>query len=174
MSKLILSILGLFLGIQTISSQHTINGIKSSVKFEISNFGFNTVEGTFTGMKGSISFDSKAPSNGSFDVCIEANTVNTDNQKRDEHLRSEDFFYVEKFPVICFRSKKIAKKPEGYLVSGTLTMRGISHEVEIPFGFTDGVFKGALTLDRTDYKVGDDGSIVVGEEVALEIICAVN
>src|ERR1700760_3792630 len=69
----------------------------SSVTFEIKNFGFNS-KGTFTGLEGKIIFDAKDPSKASFDVSVNAASVNTDNDSRDSHLKKETYFDVEKYP----------------------------------------------------------------------------
>src|ERR1700750_907646 len=73
----------------------------SMLQFNIKNLGFG-VSGKFTGFKGSINFDAQSPANGSFDVTIDAGTVNTDNSLRDSHLRDASYFDVQKYPVIRF------------------------------------------------------------------------
>ncbi|MDW7693023.1 YceI family protein [Flammeovirgaceae bacterium SG7u.111] len=151
-----------------------MNSSKSKVKFEVSNLAFNTVEGTFTDMIGTVKFSEEDFSNSYFNVCIAAKSVNTENDTRDEHLRTEDFFHVEKYPNICFKSSSIKKTANGYTAIGKLTMHGITKEVNIPFTFISNTFSGSLTLDRTDYNVGSDRSFMIGKEAKLEIICVIN
>lgn len=91
----------------TIANAQTINSKKSIVKFSIRNMKLNTVNGTFTGMKGNVVFDENNLENSSFDVSIPTETVNTENKKRDAHLKNADFFYVEKYPEIQFVSTTI-------------------------------------------------------------------
>src|SRR5690348_14032020 len=79
----------------------------SSVNFEIKNFGF-TVGGSFTGIKGTVQFDPKELNNSSFDVTIDANSINTGIDMRDEHLRGESYFDVKNYPRIHFVSTKIS------------------------------------------------------------------
>ena len=155
-----------------IANAQTIDSNNSVVNFGISNMKWKTVEGTFSGMKGTIDFDENNLQNSSFNVCIDAATVNTKNEKRDAHLKNEDFFDVEKYPEICFTSSSIEKSSEGYLTKGTLTMHGVSKPVEINFTYTDNTFVGELTINRFDYKVGEGtNTFMVGEEATLEIIC---
>ncbi|HEX3384963.1 MAG TPA: YceI family protein, partial [Mucilaginibacter sp.] len=78
----------------------------SSVQFTIQNFGFD-VNGTFKGLHGTIVFDSKKPEDAHFDVELDANSVNTDNSIRDNHLRDENYFDVKKHPTIQLESIKI-------------------------------------------------------------------
>ena len=148
-----------------------INESTSNVSFKISNFGFNTVSGTFTGMQGTISFDEKNPEASEFDVCINAATVNTGNKKRDSHLRKEDYFGVEEFPKICFRSSTVERTKEGFLAKGELELHGVSKAVAIPFTYIKKQFLGKLTIDRTDYNIGGNGGFSMGKEVKLEILC---
>lgn len=148
-----------------------INEQQSKVTFDISNMGFNTVEGSFTGMAGTIQFDENNLANALFDVCIDAATVNTDNEARDKHLRKEDFFDVEEYPAICFASQEFIKTADGYIVKGNLSMHGVTNIIEIPFTFNDNTFSGNFTIQRLDYGVGGKGGFMVGKEVNVKISC---
>lgn len=163
--------------ILTISFAHaqTIDSEKSVVNFSIENMKVRTVKGTFTGVKGEISFDETHLANSSFKVSIDAATVNTENEKRDDHLRNEDFFHVEAYPVISFESHSIQKTDSGFITSGKLSMHGVSREVEIPFTYINSQFVGALEVNRFDYKIGEGTSTTSVDEMAsLEIIAVVN
>ena len=92
----------------------TINTDKSEVKFKISGGGIFTVKGTFTGMQGDFNFNESDVSDSSFDICIDSKTLNTKNDKRDEHLHSADFFDVEKYETFCYKSSSVSKTAEGY------------------------------------------------------------
>ncbi len=152
-----------------------INNDKSVVNFKVKNMKIKTVKGTFTGMKGTVNFSPSNIASSNFDVCIDASTVNTKNEKRDNHLRNADFFDTDKYPTICFKSKSITNNADTYLVKGTLTMHGISKEVEIPFTFSNNILKGNLTLQRLDYQIGEStGEFMVGNNIEIEIICVLN
>lgn len=159
-----------FFGI-TVSAQ-TIDTEKSIVTFEVDNMWLNTVEGTFSNMSGTVRYSMKNPSSGSFSVCVDAATVNTGNKKRDEHLRTEDFFDVAKHPTICIQSKSISSSPEGLRFAGTLTLLGVTKEISFPFTFSDNTLKGTFQINRSDYGLGNDtGTFAVGEEVEITIEC---
>ncbi len=150
----------------------TINPSGSGVKFSLSNLGMFTVKGTVDGMKGTVTFRADAPSNARFDVCVDAATINTGNKKRDEHLRTSDWFDVTKHPEICFRSSEVKQTAVGYLAKGELTMHGVTKTVELPFTKTNGKLTGTLTVSRLAFGVGTDtGTFTVGDEVTVTITC---
>ncbi|MGB0423177.1 MAG: YceI family protein [Flavobacteriales bacterium] len=163
----------MFLNLHSLSAQN-INEAKSLVRFEISNMKFNTVEGTFKGMTGNVDFDPSDLENAAIEVCIDATSVNTESEKRDEHLRKEDFFDTNKFPTICFNSSKFEFIDGSFYVTGILTLRGIQKEVTLPFTRNQNGFGlvGALTINRLDFSIGaETGTFMVGNEVNLEITC---
>jgi polyisoprenoid-binding protein YceI len=167
--KTLLSII-LLAAFQINLSAQNINKEKSVVNFEVGNMIFNTVEGSFAGMTGTLSFNSNDLSNASFNVCIDAATVKTDNEERDNHLKNDDFFEVEKYPTICFKSTQVTKEGANFIATGLLTMHGVTKTVSIPFTFLNKTFVGELELNRMDYLVGEDtGSVMVSEDIELVI-----
>ena len=137
---------------------------KSSVKFTIKNFGVNT-GGSFKGPQGSIVFDPADISKTVFDVSVSAETIDTDNDSRDKHLKDEDYFSVEAYPNISFKSDKVdgnAKK--GYTVKGKLTMKGVTKDISFPFTAvqqgTDWLFSGEFKLNRRDFKIGGNSAVL--------------
>src|SRR6266702_1577449 len=105
----------------------------SEVGFSIGFLG-HPVRGRFDDIRGTIACAAGNPGASSITVVIGANSINTGSAHRDEHLRSPDFFDVARFPVIVFRSTRIASGARGGIVAtGTLTMHGITRAVEIPF-----------------------------------------
>jgi polyisoprenoid-binding protein YceI len=131
----------------------------SEVKFGIKNFGINT-NGTFKGLSGAITFD---PANFSvcvFEVTVDAKTVDTDIEARDNHLRKAEYFDVENFPKLLFKSTKITKtnKADYLYMFGNLTIKGVTREVKFPFTFVpkEGgyLFEGEFELNRLDFGVG--------------------
>lgn len=150
----------------------SIDQSKSQVSFEVDNMGIRSVEGLFTGIKGNITFNPTNLSNASFDVCIDASSINTENTKRDNHLKNEDFFQVDSFPTICFKSKSIVKSKEGYNVTGDLTMLGSTLEITFPFTYSSNSLKASFGLERLDFGLGIDyGSFMVGKTVEINISC---
>lgn len=159
----------------TMTNAQNIDIEKSVVKFQIKNMKVRTVEGTFSGMKGDIRFDENDLANATFSVSIDAASVNTENEKRDDHLRNEDYFHVEEYPLITFESSVISAASEGYTAKGILSMHGISKEIEIPFTYSESQFTGSLELNRFDYKIAEDTKTsMVDETVNMEIIAVLN
>ncbi|MFC5196490.1 YceI family protein [Bizionia hallyeonensis] len=152
----------------------TINTNASVVEFKISAGAIFNVDGTFTGMQGNFNFDESDINNANFDICIDAKTINTDNNKRDTHLRSADFFEVDTYPTICYKSTSVIKTDSGYATTGALTIHGVTKQVTIPFTFINNTFKGALEINRFDYNIGEDfGTFRVGTTASVQITCRV-
>lgn len=142
------------------SQTYTPTDTGSKVKFVIKNFGINT-SGAFEGLSGFIIFDPANLSMANFDVSVEAKTVDTDIKARDKHLRKAEYFDVEDYPKMTFKSTKITKtnKPEYLYIFGNLSIKGITKEVKFPFTFTpkdDGyLFEGEFEINRRDFGVGE-------------------
>jgi polyisoprenoid-binding protein YceI len=145
----------------------------SSLQFTIKNFGFD-VSGKFTGLQGDIRFDPQNPAGDSFDITLDAATVNTDNSLRDSHLRGDSYFDVKNFPRIHFVSTKVASSKNGvYTVSGKLTIKKQTRVVTFPFTATPSAngyqFKGSFKINRKDFDVGGTSTISNELEVSLDI-----
>ena len=144
---------------------------KSEVKFVIKNFGLNT-SGSLNGLKGTINFDPANPGASSFNVTVDANSVNTGSDARDNHLRKEEYFNVEKYPVINFVSTTIKKDQNGYIVTGNLTIKGVTKSITFPFtveNHDNGIeLSGEFSIDRSDFNVGG-GSAVLGDNVNVSL-----
>ena len=168
----VFAILPVFMILAVMSKSQTSENAESFVNFSLSNLGLFTVQGTVKGMKGTVIFRSDAHSNARFDVCVDAATINTGNRKRDEHLRSSDWFNVARHPEICFQSSSVKQTAIGYLAKGELTMRGVTKSVELPFTHSEGKLIGTLTLSRLTYGVGvNTGTFTVGDDVTVTITC---
>ncbi|TYB79381.1 YceI family protein [Bizionia myxarmorum] len=164
-----------FLTLSTFTFSQTINSEKSVVDFNIKAGGIFNVNGTFTEMQGTFNFEEAAVENACFDICINAKTINTENNKRDTHLRSDDFFAIENYPSICYKSDSVSKLKDGFSTTGNLTIHGVTKTVIIPFSYKNNVFKGEIEINRFDYNIGDDyGSWRVGETASVIITCIIN
>ncbi|MEN9298602.1 MAG: hypothetical protein RLZZ429_915 [Bacteroidota bacterium] len=144
----------------------------SSVNFTIKNLGLN-VTGKFTGLSGSIIFDPDNLSESKFSVSVNASSIDTDIKARDNHLKKEDYFYVERYPRISFISKTITKEGAGqYKVSGILEIKGTSKEIDFIFTtnlITEGyVFKGGFKINRRDFKVGGK-SLILSDQLLVNL-----
>lgn len=145
----------------------------SKVKFVIKNFGINT-GGTFNGLDGTINFDPANLAAASFDVSVAAKTVDTDVEARDNHLRKEEYFDVEKFPTLNFKSTKVTKtnSAEFLYMFGNITIKGVTKEIKFPFKATpkdDGfLFEGNFKLNRRDFGVGGN-SLSLSDELTVSL-----
>jgi polyisoprenoid-binding protein YceI len=144
----------------------------SSTQFKIKNFGINT-GGSFTGLQGNIIFDINHLNDANFDISIDANTVNTDNEMRDNHLRNDTYFDVKNYPRIHFVSTKVtlSTKAGVLFIFGKLTIKKQTKDISFPFTATttnDGyLFKGTFTINRRDFDVG--GSSIVSDNLEVEL-----
>ena len=147
----------------------------TAIKFKVKNLGFN-VGGSFTGIKGTIVFDEAKPADASFDITVDAASVNTDNDMRDNHLREDSYFDVKNYPVIHFVSSKItAEGGKGhYVVAGKLTIKKTTKEISFPFTATAGnegmIFDGEFKINRRDYGVGSSSTISDNVTLNLHVV----
>jgi len=156
----------------------------SEVGFQIRHM-MTKVRGRFNDFDGKIVVDKAKPEASSVELTIQATSIDTANANRDKDLRSPDFFDVEKYPTITFKSTRITPKGKDlYDVTGTLTMRGVSKEVTLPVNFLGfmknmrGVeaagFEAGVTLNRKDYGITwnramDAGGVLLGDEVTVSV-----
>jgi polyisoprenoid-binding protein YceI len=145
----------------------------SSVKVSIKNAGME-IDGKLTGLEGDILFNPSDLKGASFSVSINANTINTGIDVRDENLRGDEYLDTKKFPRISFVSKQITalNKPNTYSMKGILTIKGISKEIVFPFTAVpknDGlIFAGDLRVNRIDFKIGV-GSLVLSDNMLISL-----
>jgi|SRR5690606_4822401 len=142
------------------------------------------VRGSFNEVDGSGFFDAANPENSNLSLTIKAASIDTRNEDRDNHLRSNDFFDMEKYPEITFRSTKVEAKGDSvYTVTGDLTMKdvtkSISFDLELsgpardPFGNDRIGLEGSTVVNRKDWGITwnaplEAGGVLVGEKVTLE------
>lgn len=172
-TKLVLLALLPFLWLEGKTQNLQIDAEKSSIRFEVDNMLLNTVEGSFGGMNGEIRFDAEQIEKAYFNVCIDVGTVETGNAKRDEHLRTEDFFWLDKHPNICMEITEVKKLNENeFSATAKLSIRGIEKEINFPFERTETGFTGSFTVNRFDFDLGNDtNTFLVGEEVQITVDC---
>jgi len=162
---------------------YTIDRNHSSVGFRIRHL-VSRVDGRFGDFAGTITFDPAAPEKSSVDVTVQSASIDTDAQKRDEHLRSADFFDVAKYPTLTFKSVSVQKKsPTELTLTGDLMIHGVTKRVTVPvellgtMPFRDGEkagFATTFTIDRKDYGIVwnralDQGGGLLGDEVTVTI-----
>jgi polyisoprenoid-binding protein YceI len=144
---------------------------KSKVKFTIKNAGIK-VDGSFSGLDLILNFEEQSLSN-SFKASVKTNTINTGIDARNNHLKKENYFNVDKFPLINIESNKITSVGNGkYLANCTIKIKGVSKSIPIPFTYNyinnTGVFKSSFVLNRLDFKVGES-SFVLSDDVLIQL-----
>lgn len=149
---------------------------ESSVKFRIKNFGFNTVTGSFKGLQGSIRFSPENLPASAIDVTIDARTVNTGINLRDNHLRKEEYFDVKNHPVIRFVSTRItpSTKPGTLFMFGKLTIKNVTRDISFPFSVVPQEggyeFAGEFKINRIEFGVGESSSVSDVVTVILKVV----
>jgi len=157
----------------------------SKVGFSVTHLIISEVDGKFNSFDGTVVTDSDNFDNAKIDFTIDVQSVDTDNEKRDGHLKSPDFFNAAEFASIIFKSKKFEKSGEGsYKITGDLTMRGVTKEIVLdakyngtiidPWGNTKAGFQVTGELNRFDYGLKwnalmEAGGAVVSQDVMLKI-----
>ncbi|HQU93996.1 MAG TPA: YceI family protein [Pyrinomonadaceae bacterium] len=151
----------------------------SFIGFKVKHMGLIEVPGFFRDFTGTVNYDSANPTKSSVEFTAKVTSVDTGVAGRDRHLRTADFFDVEKFPDLTFKSTKVEKKGKGWIVSGDLTMRGVTKPVSIPFeitGFVPGGERsgakigiaGETTINRRDFGVNYGGNMPSGGPVVAD------
>jgi polyisoprenoid-binding protein YceI len=168
------------------ASTWTIDADHSNVGFKVRHLMVSNVKGSFEKHTGTVEINDKDISKSKVEVTIDVNSINTNVAKRDEHLRSADFFDVAKYPSMTFTSKKVAKAGANKLkVTGDLTLHGVTREVVLdvdgptseikdPWG---NLRKGATAItkiNRKDFglvwnKALETGGVAVGEEIQITL-----
>lgn len=187
MKKIILAVVALFLITANTFAQTKIwkaDKAHSKVGFSISHLVVSEVEGKFNDYEATVTTDEKGNLQ-NVEAVIKVASVNTDNEARDKHLKSDDFFSAEKFPEITFVSKSIKTTGKNsYKITGDYTMHGVTKsvtlnakfngEIKDPWGNVKSGWVATTTINRFDYglswsKAVETGGLVVGKDVDISL-----
>lgn len=163
------------------ADDYALDVTHAAVSFQISHFGLSMTHGRFKDLKGSFTIDSAKPSASKFELIAKADSVDTDNAKRDEHLKSPDFFNTKQHPVVSFKSTAVKAIKDGYEVTGDLSLHGVTKPItvklsggktaEFPKGVTRTGYTTNFTIKRSEFGmdkmlegIGDDVQISVSFE----------
>jgi polyisoprenoid-binding protein YceI len=141
---------------------YTVDATHSAALFQVKHFGVSFVSGRFTDISGTIDVDRENLSNSSVEIIIRTASVNTDLEERDKHLRNPDFFDVEKYPTMRFKSSEIKKISDTVgEVTGSFTLHGVTKtltmnvtflgEFDVPWGQHRAGFETTFNIKRSDY-----------------------
>lgn len=184
--KSLLAVIAVALPGSAFAADYVIDPSHTSVGFTVRHLMVTKVRGSFEKVSGTVKYDPNEPEKIVIDATIDAASINTREAKRDEHLRSPDFFDVAKHPTLTFKSKKAKVLGKGKLeVIGDLTIRGVTKEVTLQVEGLDqeikdpwgNVRRGATATTRINRKdfglawnqVLETGGVMVGEDVDIQI-----
>jgi polyisoprenoid-binding protein YceI len=173
----------LFTGVSAFaqSSTWTIDKNHTQANFAIKHMGVSTVRGSISGAAGTVVWDEKDPSKSSVEATLDTTTVSTNNEARDKHLHSPDFFNVEKYPTLTFKSTSVTRANGRLQVVGDLTLAGVTKSVTLdvdgptpPQKGMEGKmvtgFSATGTLKRSDFNFGSKfAPPVLGDDVQFTI-----
>lgn len=168
------------------TSNWQIDAAHSSLSFKVKHMMISDVRGSFRDLQGTVMIDESDLSKSKVDVTIAADSIDTGIKKRDDHLRSADFFDVAEYPNLRFTSKQVKDVHDGgFILVGDLTLHGVTKEVALdvtgptaeakdPWGNFRKAAKAATTINRKDYGLSwnsalETGGVMVGEEISIEL-----
>ena len=163
-----------------------LDPVHSIAEFKVKHMMISNVKGQFTGITGILTFDETDIARSRVEATIDASSINTRDAQRDAHLKSADFFDVEKFPTLSFRSTGVKRTADGELrVTGELTIHGATHEVAFkvegptepakdPWGSTRIGLSAVTKINRKDFGLTwntalETGGILVGDEITITL-----
>tara|TARA_R110001583_G_scaffold4351_4_gene25264 strand:+ start:22409 stop:22987 length:579 start_codon:yes stop_codon:yes gene_type:complete len=183
MKKLSLAIALLSIVFINAQTKWSFDTSHSTVRFAVDHMVISEVEGQFTSYEGTVETTKADFSDAKINFKININSIDTDDIKRDNHLKNEDFFNVEKFPNMTFQSTSIEViKGGNYILKGDLTIQGVTKEIALkmsyggtvkdPWGNTKAGIKVTGKINRTDFNlkynsVMETGGLMIGEEVSI-------
>lgn len=161
----------------------TIDAVHSDVSFSVRHMMVSKVKGRFGSFTGSI-VTAENPLASGVTAEIDLNSIDTNNSQRDEHIRSADFFEVEKYPTMTFASTSVEPAGDDFMVHGELTLKGITKNVALkvelngigpdPYGGIRAGFSATTEISRKEFGVDidlpmDGGGVVIGDKVSISM-----
>ena len=184
-TRLFVILLVAILPAKAFSANYKVDASHSKIGFKVRHLGISSVVGHFGKFEGSFSFDPSKIAESKAAATIQANSVDTDHVKRDDHLRSAEFLNTSKNPKISFQSKKVSNiRGEKFTVEGDLSINGVTKQVTLdvefggavkdPWGKERAAFSASTVINRKDFgltwnKLLETGGLVVGEEVTITL-----
>lgn len=182
-SALVLGV-GVLLSSSVFAADYALDKAHSTISFSAKHLMVSKTTGSFSDYDGTISFDPNDLGASKIEITVKAASIDTRNEKRDEHLKGADFLDAEKFPAVTFVSKSIAKEGDAYMLTGDLTLKGVTKEITVPaeisgpvtspMGGTAIGINTNFKVNRQDYGVSfnktlDNGGLMVSDDVNLDV-----
>lgn len=187
MQKIVMAglLLGFFpLGVEAEMARWDIDPDHSVIEFRVAHMVISKTSGRFMDYRGFVDMDAEKKTFKSIEAIINTESINTNQDKRDAHLRNADFLDTKQFPTMTYKMKSYQKEGEGYKVVGNFTLRGVTKEITLagtfngvtkdPWGNMRAGFSADGTLNRKDFgmvwnKTLDSGGLVVGDDVQIHL-----
>lgn len=166
-------------------TKYVLDPAHSTASFSIKHMMIAKVHGGFEKLSGSFNYDAQDPSKSSVEASIEVASINTRDAQRDAHLKSADFFDVDKYPTITFKSSQIEKSGDGLVITGDLTIHGVTKKVSLdvegptaevkdPWGNMKIGASGTTKIKRKEFGLEwnaalEAGGLLVGEDVQISV-----
>lgn len=167
------------------AENYAVDVVHSSISFMISHQRISNIHGRFNDFSGTFAIDKEDPTKSSYSLSVKIDSIDTNNQKRDEHLKAPDYFNAKQFPAMTFQSTKVKAVEGGFDVTGDLTLHGVKKSIVVPLRggkfaeFPKGKqrvgYTSTLVIKRTDFDMktaleglGDEVTIILGIEAAKE------
>jgi polyisoprenoid-binding protein YceI len=185
MKQLVLAMLMAVTATSVRAATYELDNSHSSIGFGVKHMVVTTTKGEFTDYTGGFEYDAADPSSLKASATIKVASVNTRNEKRDDHLRNEDFFDSAKYPEITFVSTSAEKVGDEVVLTGDLTIKGVTKQIKLPLAVNGPVtdpwgnvrvgLEGKTKINRQDFgltwnKILDNGGLAVGDDVTLDIV----
>ncbi len=166
------------------TARYDLDPDHSTIGFSVTHMVVSRTTGRFMEAAGFVDMDAEAREFKTIEATIKTASVNTNHQKRDTHLKSADFFEVEKYPTMTYRMKSYQKTGDAYAAVGDLTLHGVTREITLvgtfngaakdPWGNIRAGFAATGKINRKDFgmnwsKALDSGGLVVGDEVTIQL-----
>jgi len=170
-----------FIAASASADMYQIDTTHAEVGFSIRHMGISNVRGNFGDFSGSIEYDGVDPASLKAEATIQVESIDTGMKKRDDHLRSPDFFDAKAHPEMTFTTTAVEKSGDGFVLKGDLTMHGVTQKIALPMTLAGPIddpwgnsrigIEISGTLKRHDWGVGTDGASdkVIGKDVKLDI-----
>jgi len=180
MNKVLLGLIVLSMGITAQAETFTVDTGHAEIGFSVKHMMVSNTKGNFTTFSGTLDYDIKTKTLKSGEGTIEVASINTNNDKRDDHLKNEDFFNVAKYPKMTFKSTSVRKTGNNaFEVTGTLTVLGVDREVVLPVTIAGPVddpwgnqrigVECTTILNRRDLGITHSPAAMIGDEVKVSI-----
>ncbi|HLM57985.1 MAG TPA: YceI family protein [Pyrinomonadaceae bacterium] len=164
--------------------EYRIDPAHSTIGFAIRHYEINWVSGYFRDFAGTIRYDEQDPTKSSVEFTAKVESIDTGVANRDKHLRTADFFDIEKYPEMTFKSTRVERKGKGWVLHGDLTLHGVTKPVALPFQLTGAIkdprgstrfgVEAQTKIDRCDFgitwgKALEGGGLDLGHEVSINL-----